>query len=100
MFQILKEEFLDVVMLSNLTRDEFDRVVNETICSKKVDKLLRDIYASGDCRSFAREAIVSASVINVLSERKFISNSMISDGYEELIIDMVETNEPQLMYTN
>lgn len=84
MFQILKEEFLDVVMLSNLTKDEFDKVLNLTLCNNQLDKILREMYASNEYRKFAREAIVSTSVINVISLRKYISVEMINEGYEKV----------------
>lgn len=88
MFQILKEEFLDVVMLSNLTSEEFEKVMNMTLCNPKLSKLLRDIYASQAYREFAREAIVSAAVINVLSERQAITIDMVDEGYAGLLEDM------------
>lgn len=63
MFQILKEEFIDIVMQSYLTNVEFEKVAQITICSSDVGELLRQMYASGEYRTFAREAIVT----NVLS---------------------------------
>ncbi len=81
MFQILKEEFLDVVMLSNLTEDEFNKVVIMTLCNEKLPKLLQEMYASQDCRNFARDAIVSTAVINVLSNRNIVEEGIFDDGY-------------------
>lgn len=99
MFQILKEEFLDVVMLSNLKKSEFNKVVDMTIGSKNLESLLRDIYASGDYRVFAREAIITVAVVNVLSERKVITDSMVVNGYGEFFIEMAK-NEEQLLIAN
>lgn len=57
-------------------------------CRQKLSKFLRDIYTSGSYREFAREAIVSAAVVNVLSERKAITIDMIDEGYAGLLEDM------------
>lgn len=86
MFQILKEEFLDVVMISNLEKDEFDNVVNETLCNKKLPSILRDMYASGEARKFAREAFVSVAVINELSKREQVTTEMIEEGFVKLAL--------------
>lgn len=88
MFQILKEEFLDIVMLSNLNTEEFDKVINMTLCHPKVAKILRDIYVSQDYRNFARDAVVSVAVINILAERKTVTDNMIVQGYIELVEEL------------
>lgn len=88
MFQILKEEFLDVVMMSNLTKEEFDQVADMTICNSKLGSMLRDMYASQDYRRFAREAMVSVAVVNVITTRETITNDMINLGYEQLLLEV------------
>ena len=88
MFQILKEEFLDVVMMSNLTKEEFDEVSNMTICSGNLSSMLRDMYASQDYRRFAREAMVNVAVINVITKRNKVTSDMINRGYEQLLLEM------------
>lgn len=85
MFQILKEEFLDVVMVSNLSKKEFDEVVNYTIGSENLERILQEMYASNEYRQFAREAIISQAVINVISKRKYITNDMVQNGYYKMI---------------
>ena len=88
MFQILKEEFLDVVMMSNLTKEEFDELSNMTICSGNLSIMLRDMYASQDYRRCAREAMVNVAVINVITKRNKVTSDMINRGYEQLLLEM------------
>lgn len=85
MFQILKEEFLDVVMVSDLNEEEFNEVVSLTIAHPKLSSLLMDMYASNEYRKFARDAIVTAAVTNVLSERITIRDEDIYEGYRLLL---------------
>ena len=57
MFRIMKEEFLDVVMSSYLTKEEFDEVATNTIWSKKVSKELCNMYKAskkGEARQYAK----------------------------------------------
>lgn len=85
MFQILKEEFLDIVMLSNLNEDEFNKVLNLTLCNSKLSKVLEDMYASQEYRRFAREAVISAAVIDVLSMRDTVFEDSYDKGYSLLL---------------
>lgn len=85
MFQILKEEFLDVVMVSNLNQGEFDQVVSMTIAHPKISSLLMDMYASNEYREFARKAIVTAAVTNCIAGRINITDQSIYEGYELLL---------------
>lgn len=87
MFQILKEEFLDVVMMSNLTKEEFDEVSNMTICSGNISSMLKEMYASKDYRRFAREEMINVAVINVITKRNKVTNDMINKGYEQLLLE-------------
>lgn len=97
MYQILREEFLDIVMLSNLNKQEFNQVVESTFANKKLPSLLRDMYAYGDAREFAREYIVSGAVIEILSKRQIVTDDMIDNGYCELAMDNTSpTNQPTM----
>lgn len=98
MFQILKEEFLEAIMLSHLTQNEFNEVTDATLGNKKLNELLRGMYASDNYRKFAKEAIMSAAISNVIYKRKKITNSMMTLGYKELFIEMEPTSEKQLVY--
>ncbi len=84
MFQILKEEFLDLVMISNLDKEEFGKVVSETIGHSKLPSMLRDMYASKEYRSFARNALVGVAISNVIAEREAIDDQDIYNGYKLL----------------
>lgn len=90
MYQLLREEFIDVVMLSGLTSDEFNQVVTIVFENKKLDKILRDMYAYGDSREYARENIVSVAVISVLQKREKITNKMFEEAYIDLAEDAVQ----------
>jgi hypothetical protein len=92
MYQILKEEFLDVVMLSNLNNEEFSKVIELTFADKRLPHLLRDMYAYGNAREFAREQIVSAAVILVLKKREVITMEMIDTGYLSLFENVLAEN--------
>lgn len=87
MYQLLREEFIDVVMLSGLTSDEFNQVVTIVFENKKLDKILRDMYAYGDSRAYARENIVSVAVISVLQKREKITSKMVEKAYIDLAED-------------
>ncbi|MPM67423.1 hypothetical protein SDC9_114345 [bioreactor metagenome] len=85
MYQNLKEEFLDIVMISNLNRTEFNEVIELTFGNKKLPSILRDMYAYGDSREFARVHFVSNAVTNVLSKRKKITNDLIDEGLVKFV---------------
>lgn len=90
MYQLLREEFIDVVMLSGLTSEEFSQVVSIVFENKKLDKILRDMYAYGDSREYARENIVSVAVISVLQKREKITSKMVEKAYIDLAEDAVK----------
>ena len=87
MFAILKEEFIDIVPLSGLNEDEFNKVVEMTIAHKKLPSLLRDMYAYGDSREYAREHIVNTAVQHVLGQRELITDDMYCEGMSMLITE-------------
>ena len=43
------------------------------------------MYASGEYRRYAREAIVRASIINVISNRNIITNELYEQGLLEIL---------------
>lgn len=89
MFHILKEEFIDLVTVSGLKQDEFNEVVNLTIAHKKLPSLLRDMYAFGDSRQYAREEIISVALQYVFSKRKQITEYMYIEGMAQLVEEPV-----------
>lgn len=84
MFAILKEEFIDIVPMTGLNSDEFNQVVEMTIAHKKLPSLLRDMYAFGDSRGYARDHIVNIAVQHVLGQREMITDDMYCDGIGQL----------------
>lgn len=86
MFQILKEEFIDAISLAGLTKDEMDKVVSLTIAHPKISRILKDMYAYGDSREYAREKIMDAAIESVYKEREYISDDMFENGYLQLCI--------------
>ncbi|SJX68977.1 probable membrane protein b2001 [Weissella confusa] len=82
MFEIFKEEFIDVVMPTGFSQEEFSQVIEMTFQNKKMSSWLKDMFASGDARLYAREELISEAVISVLRQRESISESEIIDAYE------------------
>lgn len=83
MFQILKEEFLDVTMSMNLSKKEFDEVTLKVICNDRIHIKLQEMYQSGDARNFAC-AMVTNSVCSIIKDRKKIESEIVENGYTEL----------------
>lgn len=88
MFRILKEEFLDTVMLAGLTSEEFETVVKLTISHRKLSTQLQKMYQSQEFRRYAREAIMMPAINDVLKKRQVI----IEVEYEEAIKLLSENN--------
>lgn len=92
MYQILKEEFLDVVMIAGLNQKEFEYVISTIFDNKKLPKMLRDMYQYGDARKYARENIVSETVVFVYSQRTRITQNM----YKKAMFDFVKNTYNEL----
>lgn len=86
MFRILKEEFIDQTMLSNLSKEEFDKVTSLTVASKKTSKLLEDMYRSKDYRNYARDCIMQPAILRVTKNRNLITQT----EYNKALIEMAE----------
>ena len=84
MFAILKEEFMDTVPLSYLNQDEFNEVVSMTIAHEKLPSVLRDMYAYGDARKYARENIMNEAIQYVFSKRQHITESEYDNAFLEI----------------
>ena len=84
MFRVMKEEFLDVVMSSYLSQEEFDEVARRTIWDKKVSKELQNMYKkskTGEHRIYAN-SLIEETVIDVLKKRKKVTNEMWNEGQQ------------------
>lgn len=84
MFRILKEEFIDQTMLSNLTSEEFDRIAELTVGNKKASKMLQMMYQSKDYRNYARESIMIPAIIQVTKER----NKITQKDYDQAFLEV------------
>ena len=73
MFRILKEEFIDQTMLANPTSEEFEKVTELTVGSKKASKMLQKMYQSKDFRNYARDSIMIPAILSVTKERNKIT---------------------------
>lgn len=86
MFRVMKEEFLNVVMSSYLSQEEFEEVARRTIWNKKVSKELQNMYKKskkGEHRAYAN-SLIEEVVIDVLKNRKKITNEMWNEGQKLL----------------
>lgn len=86
MFRIMKEEFLDIVMLYFFNKDEFDEIVSATIGNSHMSKILQAMYQSGTPKDYA-DALINAKVQEVLSKRKKVTSAEIEQGMQLLIGD-------------
>lgn len=91
MFQIIKEEFLDVVMLYSLSREEFDEIISLTFANKDLPKIMRNMYAAEDSRGYARKGFIEPELMSILSRRQKITNEMFNTGVLRLEYDVEET---------
>lgn len=86
MFRILKEEFIDLAMLAELTKEEFSDLCELTLLNEDLPKILREMFASEDRRAFARYDFVSPAITQVLAQRSWIS----SEIYHSSMLQAIE----------
>lgn len=91
MYEILREEFIDVVMVSGLNSEEFNEMVTIVFQNKKLDHILRDMYSFGDSRAYARENIVNSAVVSIYEKRKKITDDMMEKAFIDLTDDTAVT---------
>lgn len=90
MYEILREEFIDIVMMSGLNHKEFEEAVTIIFQNKKLPSILRDMYAYGESREYAREKIVNVAVINIFKKRRKITNDEIDKAYIDVAFEDVD----------
>ena len=86
MFKIMREEFLDIVMLYSFNKEEFDEIVSATIGNSEMSKVLQAMYQSGTPKEYA-DALINAEVQVVLSKREKITPDKIEEGIKLLLED-------------
>lgn len=52
MIRISKEEFIDTIMMSSLSQEEFQTILEKTFLHKKFNKLLKSMYSAKDSRAY------------------------------------------------
>lgn len=82
MYQLMKEEFIDVVMSASITAIEYQEVVSLTFANKKFPGMLKNMYASRDPRTFAREKICEEAIITQFKNR----GGILEKEWEEVFI--------------
>ncbi|MDD6486540.1 MAG: hypothetical protein PUF61_06340 [Spirochaetales bacterium] len=86
MFRIMREEFLDIVMLFSFNKEEFNEIVTATIANPEMPKVLQAMYQSGTPKDYA-DALIHAEVQSVLAKREKITNEKIEQGMQLLLED-------------
>ena len=86
MFRIMREEFLDIVMLFSFNKTEFEEIVADTIGNSEMPKVLQNMYQSGTPKDYA-DALINAKVREVLSKRKKITQDELEQGMRLLLED-------------
>lgn len=82
MFRILKEEFIDAISIAGLTKEEVEEVANDTIASPELEKILQNMFVSGEYRRYARIAIVDEAIVIVMQRRRKITMQEYKTGVE------------------
>lgn len=82
MFRILKEEFIDAVSMAGLTKEEVNQVANDTIAHPELEKILQNMFASGEYRKYARVAIMDEAIVLVMKQRRKITMREYRNGVE------------------
>jgi hypothetical protein len=100
MFRILKEEFLDVVMMYSLSSDEINEITESTIGSKDLIGMLQQMHAFNDQRYYAREFIMNKAVICIFSKRKRITLEANELGTEKLLRGLAQKQSQNQLTTS
>ena len=80
MFGILKEEYIDLVMIMTLSENEFEEL-QWSIFNEKIEKFLKDMIRKKDSRKFARD-FIEGEIERLLSKRMPVDESEILEAIE------------------
>ncbi|ODJ52374.1 hypothetical protein BFR40_05820 [Brochothrix thermosphacta] len=69
MIQFAKEEFIETVLMSGVTKNEFDDIISHTFLHKKFAKILKDMYASREPEKYISE-LYREKVVEVYKKRE------------------------------
>lgn len=83
MFVIFKEEFIDIITISQLNKKEFEQIIEQTISNENFSNFLEIMYSKENPRLFAR-VYLSELVQQIYSLREPITMEMLENGYVSL----------------
>lgn len=86
MYRILREEFLDIVMVFRFNKDESVYIIQTTLGRKDIQTILQNMFQSGQPKEYA-DAMINAVVQDVLSKRPKITRAMMEEGVKSLFED-------------
>lgn len=80
MFSILKEEYIDLVMVMTLSKNEFEEL-QWAVFNDKIEKFLKEMIRKKDSRKFARD-FIEGEIELLLAKRRQVSESEILEAVE------------------
>lgn len=86
MYRILREEFLDIVMVFHFNKDESDYIIQAILLRKDIPAILQNMFQSGQPKEYA-DAMINAVIQEVLSKRPKITRAMMEEGVKSLFED-------------
>lgn len=89
MFQILKEEFLDMIVLSGLNEEEINQAVESTLANPQLEDILKNMYQCGSPREYAKNVIMQETIVTILSHRPKITEKMFEEGISQVMQNKV-----------
>lgn len=85
MYNTLKEEFIDHVMLHSFSKTEFQELLDLAFPDKKLPHVMRDMFQSNEAREYAKTKIVMAAITEVLAKRRKVTADDFKIAYEEMV---------------
>ena len=80
MFGILKEEYIDIVMIMTLSENEFEEL-QWSVFNENIEKFLKDMIRKKDSRKFARD-FIEGEIERLLSRRMPVAESEVLEAVE------------------
>lgn len=80
MFSILKEEYIDLVMVMTLSKNEFEEL-QWAVFNDKIENFLKEMIRKKDSRKFARD-FIEGEIEHLLSKRMPVAESEILEAVE------------------
>ncbi len=102
MFQIFKEELIEMIGMGNLDNNEIEELLNMTVGNKELHKCLQNMYMSERYREYAKEAIMKPAYERIISRRKKVkvedynsslTNMIMEKDFDKQQIEARETKE-------